>query len=636
MASETISALLNRVWAAFRRAGIPEDLRIIEYVAGLLLEQQGVALTANLPRRPSLGSEFNETEAKDWLKSAAEQAGTAAALFDRHVLFRLPEMLAGGRYPTPRHIVRLMVGLTMTDGQHVADFACGSGGLLVHSAGIELTGVEISPEWARLARANALLHGKQATIREGNALRVIQEGESFARILMAPPFGEKAKSDYGTRSETALNAFTLAHLSDHGRAALLAPTGLLFSGSQHEYNLRKKLVDDHHLEAVVSLPEDAFQPYSTLRTHLLLVHKTPPAEDTLTWFLRPVFDAYIAGRGRDLTGPLRTPNDLTLAEKAVLASRQDGQPSEGIPITVQFLQEGEQLIGALVCPANGAILVSVRDLPARRTDHQEEPMLLVLEVEQEGQRHSWQCPLKTGSVPQYSPDVDGLIRQRLGLKKGDELPPRLYQNQSVPSGQSLSLENASGRGVLVKCQPNEKTQLMGVAVSRATLRIFDYALEPDRYVREPEVSAKQRLPHDILRDIADRQQELAQRMSQLAGWLVPERRQEERLLSPVLEAEPFGKLDDVQRNIWQAMSKASEVVSNESGSQTGTPFIAASIENVVGFSKDAVRQALEIFETMGLIVPITLKHPKTGEPMAFYRRTEDKDVWKRPIEEGSA
>ena len=63
---------------------------------------------------------------------------------------------------------------------------------------------------------------------------------------------------------------------------------------------------------------------------------------------------------------------------------------------------------------------------------------------------------------------------------------------------------------------------MGVAVSRATLRAFDYALEPDRYVREPEVSAKQRLPHDILRDIAGRQQELTQRMAQLAGWLVPE------------------------------------------------------------------------------------------------------------------
>ena len=116
MAGETISALLNRVWAAFRRAGITEDLRIIEYVAGLLLEQQGIRLTADLPRKPSLGSEFNETEAKDWLKSAVKQAGTAAALFDRYVLFRLPEMLAGGRYPTPRHIVRLMVWLAESEG----------------------------------------------------------------------------------------------------------------------------------------------------------------------------------------------------------------------------------------------------------------------------------------------------------------------------------------------------------------------------------------------------------------------------------------------------------------------------------------------------------------------------------------
>ena len=277
-------------------------------------------------------------------------------------------------------------------------------------------------------------------------MRAIQEGETFARILMNPPFGESVSSDYGTRSETALGALALAHLSEGGRAALLAPTGLLFSGSQHEYGLRKKLVDDHHLEAVVSLPEDAFQPYSALRTHLLLVRKAPPAEDALTWFLRPVFDGYIAGHGRDLTSPPQTPNDLMLAEKAVLASRQDGQPAEGIPLTVQFLQEGEQLLGALVCPANGAILVSVRDLPARRTEDQEEPMLLILEVEREGQRQSWQCPLKAGSVPQSITDVDGLIRQRLGLKEADEFPHGYIKTRACPVGKAFHWKMPRGGG----------------------------------------------------------------------------------------------------------------------------------------------------------------------------------------------
>lgn len=636
MAVETIPALLNKVWAAFRRAGVTEDLRIIEHVAALLLEQQGIMPIADLPRRPTLGGEFDETQAKGWLKSAAEQAGNAAALFDRYVLFRLPEMLAGGRYPTPRHIVRLIVGLAETDGRHIADFACGSGGLLVHSAGNQLTGVEISPEWARLARANALLHDKPADIREGNALRAIQEDEVFARILMNPPFGESVRSDYGTRSETALSTLALAHVAEDGWAALLTPTGLLFSGSQFEQDLRKKLVDGHHLEAVVSLPADAFQPYSALHTHLLLVHKTPLAKDALTWFLRPVFDGYVSGRGRDLTNPPQTPNDLTLVEKAVLASRQDGQPSEGVPFTIRFLQEGEQLLGVLVCPANGAILVSVRDLPATRTEEQEEPMLLVLEVERDGQRQSWQCPLKAGSVPENSSDVDGLIRQRIGLKKGDELPPRLYQNQSMPGGQGLSLENASGRGVLVKCLPNEKAQLMGVAVSRSALRSFDYALEPDRYVREPEVSAKQRLPHDILRDIAGRQQELTQRMSQLAGWLVPERRREEGLLSPVLDDRPLGRLNGVQQAILEAISGVTEQSPDESGRQTGIPFTRQAIMAGGDFDEDSVRMALDIFEAMGLIVPITLKHPKTGEPMAFYRRTQDNDVWQPTTEEGIA
>ena len=156
MAGESIASLLNKVWAAFRRAGITDDLRIIEQTAALLLEQEKVPSDSSLPVF-SKPSEFNLDDVRQQLDKASQQAGGAGVLFDRYILFRLDDMRAGGRYPTPRHIVRLMTVLAETTKKVVADFACGSGGLLIHSQGSSLVGVDISPEWARIARANLRL-----------------------------------------------------------------------------------------------------------------------------------------------------------------------------------------------------------------------------------------------------------------------------------------------------------------------------------------------------------------------------------------------------------------------------------------------------------------------------------------------
>jgi len=196
MAGESIASLLNNVWAAFRRAGITDDLRIIEQTAALLLEQEGVKLDSSLPAL-SVPQEFDQDNVRQQLEKASQQAGGAGVLFDRYILFRLDNMRPGGQYPPPRHIVRLMTALAETTKKVVADIACGSGGLLIHSQGSSLVGVDISPEWARIARANLRLHKKQGDIREGNALRVIKSDERFERIVMNPPFGEKSSVNSG-------------------------------------------------------------------------------------------------------------------------------------------------------------------------------------------------------------------------------------------------------------------------------------------------------------------------------------------------------------------------------------------------------------------------------------------------------
>lgn len=630
-----ISDLLNQVWAEFRKGGITDDIIIIGQVADILLTIQGKP--GLLSQSSTQKSEVDRSRIKDLLQQAVGQNnGDAGDLFDRYVLFRLDQMLPGGRYPTPRHVVQFMVAIADSDGRRVADFACGSGGLLIHSEGSQLTGAEISPEWAQLAQANASLHDKPMEIRTGNALRVIHEDDTFERILMNPPFGEKIKSEYGSRSETALNAFAMAHLVDGGRAALLAPSGLLFSGSQFEAKLRQRMVEENHLEAIVALPSDSFQPFSTLQTHLLLVTRTQPDENALTWFLRPAYDGYVSGRGRDLTQPPQTPNDLTLAEKAVLASRQMVQANGDVPFSVQTLMHGEDLLGMLIKIEGQALLVNVRSLPRKKGKPVSiEPALLLFEVQVGEVRHFWKYAIQKDSTPEIENDHEALIHDRLFLKKSDPLPPPdLYQNQDIRAGQSLSAENALGHGIVIKCGPYGKADLLGVAVPRWALRGLEYALDPDRFVHAPEISPELRLPHDILRDIHDNQLRLSRRMDQLAGWLVTEPHRQASIPSPILSVTTFGQLDEVQNRIWRTIEALTEGVPGDPVIQTGTPFTPDDIliqNETIG--EGAIQLSLEIFEAMGLIVPVTYRHPDTNELLPGYRRTQVSDIWLQSQEE---
>jgi type I restriction enzyme M protein len=651
MAGASIASLLNNIWAAFRSVGITDDLRIIEQLAALLLEQKGVqpGSDRSLPAL-SVPEEFNLDDVRQQLKDASAQAGGAGVLFDRSILFRLDTMRAGGQYPTPRHIVRLMTALAETTKKVVADVACGSGGLLIHSQGSSLVGVDISPEWARIARANLQLHEKQGDIREGNALRVIKSDERFERIVMNPPFGEKIKSDFGVRSETAhsetarsetarsetarsetarsetarsetaLINLALNRLESGGRAALLAPSGVLFSSSSAEEKLRQRLVDDVTLEAIITLPEDAFQPYSTLTTHLLLIENKKPVEEGCTWFLHPVYDGYVSGRGRDLTTDPKTPNDLTLVEQAVTAFRQPPAFQEGIPLAVQRLSENGTLLGYLIRPAAGVSLLSVRHLPAQG----KEPSMFLLEVESQEEPTAqsqkkpavWKCALPASQAPEEVQDAETFIRKRLGLKKSDPLPsPDVFQAQSIRWG---SAEKQTVGGLMITFA-TERPQLMGVAIPRATLKARKYTLQPDDYLRPPEIRAELKRPHDTLLGIYQRQQELAQRMNRLTGWLVPQRSPEYSIPGKVDVQTPFGALSDKQYEIWQSIEGFKD-------GESARPFTAADIA-VDGCTEIEKRLTLEMFEAMGLIVPITLKHPESGQLLNLYRLAESNDRW---------
>jgi hypothetical protein len=491
----SVRELLNQVWALFRQAGIADDLTIIEHIAALLLPTHIPNANDELwPRIPPTRPGLDTDVLQRILTDATNQVGGAAALFERHVLFRLPSMLPGGRYPTPRHIVISLLHLADVAPTHrLGDFACGSGGFLVHrrveGSGTtgQIIGVELAPEWARLAWANVTLHGiPSPRIAIGNALQVCSaEGaltnETFDRIVMNPAFGERIDSRLaekilafkaGSRSETALTALAIHKLAPDGRAAVLVPSGLLFSNNTGERELRRRLVDELELEAVCSFPREAFQPYSTLQTHLILVRNRKPAAHSRTWFLQAERDGYPAGRGRDLMRSPVGPSDLPFLE-GIFAARNSvfdatfGAPEKPLLGLKKIIAADGALLGAVLEAVESTTLTVVERFPA--TD--KTPAFLLAEGHRSADAHHVciEINLDSGET-QAIPNREEFLTQRYQLRK-QEPSPRTILFRGESPGEAVAL-STDGR-------------LLGVTVARSVLGAHAYDLRPEQYVKVP-------------------------------------------------------------------------------------------------------------------------------------------------------
>lgn len=215
-----------------------------------------------------------------------------------------------GQFRTPRHIIDFMVNVvdpTMED--KVLDPACGTGGFLVSAYKHILEqhdsknpdgtknsekpmtpdqrknlmgnfeGYDIDPGMVRIAQVNMYLHQfKNPKIYPYDTLTMEERwSDKFSVILANPPFmspkggvsTHKKFSIQSNRSEVLFVDYIMNHLRPQGRAGIIVPEGIIFqSGTAHK-QLRKNLVEDG-VYAVVSLPSGVFQPYSGVKTSILL------------------------------------------------------------------------------------------------------------------------------------------------------------------------------------------------------------------------------------------------------------------------------------------------------------------------------------------------------------------------------
>lgn len=233
-----------------------------------------------------------------------------------------------GQFRTPRHIIDFIVNIVKpTKLDKILDPACGTAGFLISAykyiigtakkADIMLApkelndltnniqGYDISPDMVKLALVNMYLHKfKEPKIYEYDTLTKLDRWDDYFDVILAnPPFmtpkgGIQPHNRFGVkanRSEVLFVDYIMEHLNTVGRAGVIVPEGIVFQSANAYKELRKKLVDENYLYAVVSLPSGVFQPYSGVKTSILLMDKQLAKKTDKILFVEIQNDGYSLG-----------------------------------------------------------------------------------------------------------------------------------------------------------------------------------------------------------------------------------------------------------------------------------------------------------------------------------------------------
>ncbi|MGB4183990.1 MAG: class I SAM-dependent DNA methyltransferase, partial [Caldicoprobacterales bacterium] len=235
-----------------------------------------------------------------------------------YLLSRISTSGTNGQFRTPRHIIKMMVELVKpTPSDIIADPAMGTAGFLVaaqeylrknhadlflnaglreHFHNTMFTGYDMDRTMLRIGAMNMLLHGVdnprieyRDSLSEANT-----DSEKYTLVLANPPF--KGSLDYESvnsellkvvktkKTELLFLALNLRILKSGGRSATIVPDGVLFGASRAHKQIRKELVDNNKLEAVISMPSGVFKPYAGVSTAILIFTKTGTGGTDKVWF----------------------------------------------------------------------------------------------------------------------------------------------------------------------------------------------------------------------------------------------------------------------------------------------------------------------------------------------------------------
>ncbi len=244
-------------------------------------------------------------------------ADTKGDLYE-YLLSKVATAGTNGQFRTPRHIIDMMVELMKpTPSDIIVDPAMGSAGFLVeseeylrknhgdlffvkelkeHFNKVMFNGFDMDRTMLRIGAMNMLLHGvDNPNIEYKDSLSEVNtDRDKYTLVLANPPF--KGSLDYEAVSANILKitktkktellflALFLRILKTGGRCASIVPDGVLFGSTGGHKSIREEIIENHKLEAIISMPSGVFKPYAGVSTAIMIFTKTGTGGTDKVWF----------------------------------------------------------------------------------------------------------------------------------------------------------------------------------------------------------------------------------------------------------------------------------------------------------------------------------------------------------------
>lgn len=328
-----------------------------------------------------------------------------------------------GQFRTPRHIIDFMVEIIDPQKTEVImDPACGTAGFLIsaykhilkhNSTGVvngngtategdaaeqalespmrypgdllqpddrarlarNIRGYDISPDMVRLSLVNLYLHGfADPKVEEYDTLTSEDKWTEMADVILAnPPFmspkgGIKPHTRFqvqSKRSEVLFVDYIAEHLTPNGRAAIVVPEGIIFQ-SQSAYVALRKMLVENHLAAVISLPAGVFNPYSGVKTSILILDRAVAKASQHVAFFKIENDGFALGAQRKAVKGSQLSRVKAELGAWLQAARAGG--GEGLESSLGFAVERSDLL------SEGSITLSAERYVTRETGRSGFPM----------------------------------------------------------------------------------------------------------------------------------------------------------------------------------------------------------------------------------------------------------------------
>lgn len=310
-ADEMYEVMMNGVFPFIKNLHQDGDSAYTRYMGDAIFKiPTGAMLTKIVDGidKLELGDEDSKGDLYEYLLSKVATAGT------------------NGQFRTPRHIIKMMVALVQPQPEDtIIDPAMGSAGFLIeaqdylrknheemflnaklreHFNNTMFYGNDMDRTMLRIGAMNMLLHGvDNPNISYRDSLSEANKDiEKYSLVLANPPF--KGSLDYEAvsadllkvtktkKTELLFLALFLRILKKGGRAAVIVPDGVLFGSSKAHKQIRKEILENNKLDAVISMPSGVFKPYAGVSTAILIFTKTGNGGTNQVWFYDMKADGY--------------------------------------------------------------------------------------------------------------------------------------------------------------------------------------------------------------------------------------------------------------------------------------------------------------------------------------------------------